>query len=73
MERNWKKKSSAATQFSREKVNPITRSMQAYDAPRRYKLIKRHVQVGHAAQVSDVSRLVGVQRAVKNNGNVEWA
>ena len=48
-----------------------TRSTHAYDASRRSKLIKRHVQVGRAAQVSGVSRLVGVQRAVQNNGNVK--
>ena len=49
----------------------ITRSTHAYDASRRSKLIKRHVQVGHTAQVSGVSRLVGVQRALQNNGNVK--
>ena len=30
-----------------------------------------HVQVGHAVKVSGVSRLVGVQRAVQNNGNMK--
>ena len=39
-----------------------------YDASRRSKL---HVQVGRAAEVPGVSRLVGVQRAVQNNGNVK--
>ena len=43
-----------------------TRSTHAYDASRRSKLIKHHVQVGRAAQVSD-----GVQRAVHNNGNMK--
>ena len=32
---------------------------------------KHHVQVGCMAKVSGVSRLVGVQRAVKNNGNMK--
>ena len=45
-----------------------TRSTHAYDASRRF---KRQVQVGCAAQVSGISRLVGVQRAVPNNGNVK--
>ena len=39
-----------------------------YDALRRS---KRHVQVGCTAKVSGVSRLVGVQRAVQNNGNMK--
>ena len=34
-------------------------------------LIKRHVQVGRTAQVSGISHLVGVQRAVQNNGNMK--
>ena len=29
-----------------------------------------HAQMGHAAQVSGVAHLVGVQRAVQNNGNI---
>ena len=31
--------------------------------------LQRHVQVGRAAKVSGVFRLVGVQRALQNNGN----
>ena len=42
--------------------------MHAYDALRRS---KHYVQVGHAAKVSGISRLVGVQRAVQNNGDVK--
>ena len=45
-----------------------TRNTLAYDASRRSKL---HVQVGRAAKVSGVPRLVGAQRAVQNNGNVK--
>ena len=30
-----------------------------------------HVQVGHAVKVSGISCLVGVQRAVQNNGNMK--
>ena len=46
----------------------ITRSTHAYDASRRS---KHHARMGRAAQVSDVARLVGVQRAVQNNSNVK--
>ena len=42
----------------------VTRSTHAYDA-------KCHAQMGHAAQVSGVACLVGVQRTVQNNGNVK--
>ena len=45
----------------------MTRSTHAYDASHHSKC---HVQVGRAAKVSGVARLVGVQRAVQNNGNV---
>ena len=31
---------------------------------------KHHARMGRVAQVSGVARLVGVQRAVQNNGNV---
>ena len=31
---------------------------------------KHHVRMGHAAQVSGVAHLVGVQRAVQNNANM---
>ena len=43
--------------------------MHAYDASRHS---KRHAaQMGRAAQVSGIARLVGVQRTVQNNGNVK--
>ena len=42
--------------------------MHAYDASRRS---KHYVQVGCTTKVSGVSRLVGVQRAVQNNGDVK--
>ena len=31
---------------------------------------KRHAQMGHAAHVSSIAHLVGIQRTVQNNGNV---
>ena len=46
----------------------LTRTTHAYDTLRH---AKRHVQMGHTAQVSDVARLVGVQRTMQNNGNVK--
>ena len=39
-----------------------------YDASRRS---KRHAWMGRAAQLSGIACLVGVQRAVQNNGNVK--
>ena len=42
--------------------------MHAYDASR---CSKRHAQIGHAAQVSGIACLVGVQRTVQNNGNMK--
>ena len=42
-------------------------STHVYDASRRS---KHHAQMGCMAQVSGVARLVGVQRAVENNSNV---
>ena len=42
--------------------------MHAYDASHR---AKHHAQMGHAAQVSGIARLVGVQRTVQNNDNVK--
>ena len=42
--------------------------MHAYDALRRSKC---YVQVGRAAKVSGVFRLVGVQRTVQNNSNAK--
>ena len=53
---------------SKSSFRDYTRSMHAYDASHRS---KRHVQVGRAAKVSGVSRLVGVQRALRNNGNMK--
>ena len=44
-----------------------TRNTHAYDVACRSKC---HAWMGRAAQVSGVARLVGVQRAVQNNGNV---
>ena len=49
-------------------IHVFTRSTHAYDASRRS---KRHVQVGRAAKVSGVFRLVGVQRTVQNKSNVK--
>ena len=46
----------------------MTRSTHAYDASRRS---KRHVQVERAAKVSGVAHLLGVQRAVQNNGDMK--
>ena len=42
--------------------------MHAYDASRHS---KHHAWMGRVAQVSGIARLVGVQRAVQNNGNVK--
>ena len=46
----------------------LTRSMHAYDASCRS---KHHARMGCVAQVAGVARLVGVQRAAQNNGNVK--
>ena len=46
----------------------LTRSMHAYDASC---CSKHHALIGRAAQVAGVTRLVGVQRAAQNNGNVK--
>ena len=46
----------------------LTRNMHAYDASC---CSKHHALIGRAAQVAGVTRLVGVQRAAQNNGNVK--
>ena len=46
----------------------LTRSTHAYDASC---CSKHHALIGRAAQVAGVARLVGVQRAAQNNGNVK--
>ena len=49
-------------------MHTYTRSTHVYDASC---CSKRHVQVGCAAKMSGISRLVGVQRAVQNNGKMK--